>query len=280
MTSRSRSPVPVPWLAVEPSEITSSKRNSTSPSKPGKLANESGTVATSCGGSTSGGPPGGGSMRAQARSSGEKGKPSGALTPRRTALTAPAPQQLPLPNQHLALLPPGGELLPLALHHVRRGAGDELLVAQLLLLGRDQLRAVDRPRRSAARTHGRRRSRRPAARTPRCRRRAPHGRRPAPAAPRRRGRTPWRGGPPWPARDPARHRARRRRRLTTTRTAWPGCTPYSARMARMAPTSSCTRPNSRERRRRPPRGVVARPRRHRDRGVRRAGRGTGARAPR
>src|SRR5688572_4415656 len=45
-----------------------------------------------------------------------------------------AAQKLHLPDEHFPLLPPGGRLLPLALHHVRRRAGNELLVAELLLL--------------------------------------------------------------------------------------------------------------------------------------------------
>src|SRR3954452_8029514 len=52
--------------------------------------------------------------------------------PRSPASTTP--QQLPLLQQHLALFLPGGELLPLSLHHFCWRAGDELLVAQLLLL--------------------------------------------------------------------------------------------------------------------------------------------------
>src|SRR6185437_11853487 len=42
-------------------------RNSTSPLKSGIRARESGRVATSCGGVVSGGPPGGGSIRAHER---------------------------------------------------------------------------------------------------------------------------------------------------------------------------------------------------------------------
>ena len=89
------------------------------------------------GGAASGGPPGGGSMRAQAR--GQRGqraagqqethadRRSRPAAPRRPAApSAPphdAPQQLPLLHQHLALLLPGGELLSLPVHHIRTGPG-------------------------------------------------------------------------------------------------------------------------------------------------------------
>ena len=175
---------------------------------------------------------------------------------------SPAPQQLPLLHQHLALLAS------------RRRAS----------------RARARPRRPAP---GRRTARCPAsspARPPAAARRStsppsrPHSRPTSIASPSgtktrcrrgaRRARRPARAlSPSTSSESLARRRMVPRSRssaadgpapswLTNARTVCPGWTPYSARMPRMAPTTCCTSPNSRQR------GGIVRPAR--------SGRGQGA----
>ena len=222
------------------------------------------------GGSASGGPPGGGSIRAQPRRDSSSARP-----PRIPGAASSASEPLALAHEHAMLFPPGRQLLPLALHDVRRRARDELLVGELLLLA---LHHADQPvhlRSRGGRTRGPRRSRRPAARTRRCRRTTPRDRPPARSARRRRARTPGPG-----ATTVARSRSSAQRAsppsVTMARTAWPGCTPYSARIARTAPTSSCTSPNSRSAVGVLGAAVGTGPRRDRDRRIRRP---TGETAP-
>ena len=107
-----------------------------------------------------------------------------ARRPRRPRRPHAHPSRSRFRTQHLALLASRPPASPARASTTSAGrAGDELLVAELLLLRLDAARRAARPRRRAGRTRGPRRWRRRAARRRRCRRTAPRGRRPARGSP-------------------------------------------------------------------------------------------------
>ena len=246
MTSFSRSPVPCPGWARRPRRRprrtgTRRRPRSREAGQRSRAGSRSGAAA-----SESGGPPGGGSMRAQRK--GRQRRPATAAAAR------PTSRVLTLHPSSVALLAP-------ALRAARS-------TPQLLALALDDVRRAREPRTARCRASSPATSDERASRSASAPSRS-HSRATSIASPSGTKTAVPSGSTACPPtrslalaqrelgdlREPddraalALERARRRRPswLTNARTAWPGCTPYSARMPRMAPTTSCTSPNSRER---------------------------------